>query len=61
MQLANAINAGYTLVNAAEPTGEGPGMNFSCEPFGLSGVGVEGGLSGLESYTRRQTLWFNHG
>jgi acyl-CoA reductase-like NAD-dependent aldehyde dehydrogenase len=60
-RLANAINAGYTLINAIDPIGEGPGMSFSGEPFGLSGVGIEGGVAGLETYMRRQTQWFNHG
>lgn len=60
-KLANAIPTAVTMVNAAPPAGEGPGFAFSGEPFGLSGVGVEGGLAGLESYMRRQTLWFNHG
>jgi gamma-glutamyl-gamma-aminobutyraldehyde dehydrogenase len=60
-KLANAINAAYTVVNAIAPIGEGPGHAFSGEPVGLSGVGVEGGIAGLESYMRRQTLWFNHG
>jgi gamma-glutamyl-gamma-aminobutyraldehyde dehydrogenase len=60
-RIANAINAGYTLINAIDPIGEGPGMSFSGEPFGLSGVGIEGGVAGLETYMRRHTQWFNHG
>jgi 4-(gamma-glutamylamino)butanal dehydrogenase len=32
----------------------------SYEPSGESGVGVEGGLAGLESYLRRQTISINH-
>lgn len=60
-QLANGINSGYTLVNAMAPAGEGPGHAFSCEPFGMSGTGFEGGIAGFDSYSRRQTVWFNHG
>jgi gamma-glutamyl-gamma-aminobutyraldehyde dehydrogenase len=60
-RVANEVHAGYTLVNAIAPRGEGPGMAISGEPFGLSGLGVEGGKAGVESYMRRHTLWFNHG
>ncbi len=60
-RLASELNSAYTIVNAAAPAGEGPGMGFSCEPFGLSGTGIEGGMAGLDSYSRKQTLWFNHG
>jgi acyl-CoA reductase-like NAD-dependent aldehyde dehydrogenase len=43
-------------VNAAPPSGEGAGHMSSFEPAGQSGVGVEGGLAGLESYQRRQLV-----
>jgi hypothetical protein len=36
-------------------------MAISGEPYGLSGMGVEGGKAGVESYMRRHTVWFNHG
>ena len=58
---ANGVNAGYTLVNAIPPRGEGPGVALSGEPYGLSGVGIEGGLAGAETFMRRHTVWFNHG
>jgi acyl-CoA reductase-like NAD-dependent aldehyde dehydrogenase len=48
------------VVNAAAPSGEGPGHAFCSEPAGQSGVGTEGGLGGMESYMRRQLVWFNH-
>jgi acyl-CoA reductase-like NAD-dependent aldehyde dehydrogenase len=48
------------IVNASAPTGEGPGHGFSSEPAGQSGIGVEGGIAGMESYLRRQLVWFNH-
>lgn len=60
-KLASAVHAAVTMINAQPPAGEGPGFAFSAEPFGLSGIGHEGGLPGLETYTRRQTMWFNHG
>jgi acyl-CoA reductase-like NAD-dependent aldehyde dehydrogenase len=60
-KLANAIPTAYTMINAVGPTGEGPGHAFSGEPFGLSGLGVEGGVGGLETYLRRQTVCFSHG
>lgn len=60
MKLANSIRSSV-LVNAVAPTGEGAGHALSAEPFGQSGIGVEGGLAGLETYQRRQAVWFNHG
>ncbi len=59
MRVAKAISSSV-VVNAAAPGGEGPGHAFSAEPARQSGVGTEGGLAGMESYMRRQTLWFNH-
>lgn len=49
------------FINAAAPVGEGAGHAFSYEPAGQSGLGTEGGLAGVESYTRRQLVWFTHG
>jgi acyl-CoA reductase-like NAD-dependent aldehyde dehydrogenase len=49
------------LINAAAPAGEGAGHALSSEPLGQSGIGAESGMAGLESYLRRQLLWFNHG
>ncbi|MHB8815177.1 MAG: aldehyde dehydrogenase family protein [Steroidobacteraceae bacterium] len=60
-KLSNALQTAVTMVNAAPVTSEGPGYGFSGEPYGLSGVGIEGGIAGLETYMRRQTTWFNHG
>jgi acyl-CoA reductase-like NAD-dependent aldehyde dehydrogenase len=60
-RIANAMPTGVTMINAHATAGEGPGHAFSAEPAGLSGVGPEGGLAGLQSYTRRQAVWFNHG
>lgn len=60
-RLTNALQTAMTMISTVAVTGEGPGYGFSGEPYGLSGVGVEGGLAGLETYMRRQTTWFNHG
>jgi acyl-CoA reductase-like NAD-dependent aldehyde dehydrogenase len=60
-RLADRLQTGVTFVNAGLPSGEGPGYGFSGEPARLSGTGVEGGLAGLDSYLRRQTIWLNHG
>lgn len=47
-------------VNAAAPKGEGAGHAASFEPFGQSGIGVEGGMAGMESYQRRQVMSFTY-
>lgn len=60
-KLSSALQTAVTMINATAVTGEGPGHGFSGEPSGLSGVGVEGGIAGLEAYMRRQTTWLNHG
>jgi acyl-CoA reductase-like NAD-dependent aldehyde dehydrogenase len=49
------------LINGTAPLGDGAGHALSWEPAGQSGIGTEGGLAGMESYMRRQTIWFNHG
>src|SRR5581483_10776317 len=60
MRLAKAIRSSV-LINSAAPTGEGAGYAVSSEPTGQSGIGTEGGLAGMQSYLRRQLLWFTHG
>jgi acyl-CoA reductase-like NAD-dependent aldehyde dehydrogenase len=59
MRMAKGIRSSV-CINAAAPMGEGPGHAFSSEPAGQSGIGAEGGLAGMESYLRRQLIWFNH-
>ena len=59
MRLMKGIRSSI-LINAAPPSGEGAGYAFSGEPHGQSGLGTEGGMPGLESYTRRQLAWINH-
>lgn len=60
-KVSNALQTALTMVSATPVAGEGPGYGFSGEPYGLSGIGVEGGLAGLQTYMRRQTTWLNHG
>jgi acyl-CoA reductase-like NAD-dependent aldehyde dehydrogenase len=59
MRVAKGIRSSVRL-NASPPCGEGAGHAASIEPSGQSGLGTEGGLAGMESYLRRQTLWINH-
>lgn len=59
MQMMKGIRS--TLwVNATSPVGEGAGPVACSEPAGLSGVGTESGLAGMQSYLRRQRVTFNH-
>jgi len=60
IRTAKAIRSAV-LINAVQPSGEGAGYAFCSEPAGQSGIGVEGGRSGMESYMRRQLVWINHG
>jgi acyl-CoA reductase-like NAD-dependent aldehyde dehydrogenase len=60
MRVAKGLRS-TVLVNAVAPIGEGPGHAGSWEPSRQSGVGVEGGMAGIESYLRRQLVWFSHG
>lgn len=60
MRLAKSIRSPVTI-NAAPPAGEGAGHAATWEPAGQSGIGAEGGMAGIESYLRRQLVWFNHG
>jgi acyl-CoA reductase-like NAD-dependent aldehyde dehydrogenase len=60
LRMARRISSAV-IVNATSPTGEGAGHALSIEPARQSGVGTEGGIAGMESYVRRQLVWFNHG
>jgi acyl-CoA reductase-like NAD-dependent aldehyde dehydrogenase len=60
-RLAEEIEAGGIFVNATVPTGDGPGLSFSVEPWKMSGFGVEFGTTGVETYTRLKTVMFNFG
>jgi acyl-CoA reductase-like NAD-dependent aldehyde dehydrogenase len=59
MRMAKGIRS-MVLVNAAAPVGEGAGHAVSWEPVGQSGIGTESGVAGVESYLRRQLVWFSH-
>lgn len=60
MRVAKGILS-TVFVNTCAPQGEGAGRAASHEPVGLSGIGVESGLAGMEAYMRRQLVAFNHG
>jgi acyl-CoA reductase-like NAD-dependent aldehyde dehydrogenase len=61
LRVARAIEAGEVLVRGTlpEPSAEVP--MFSAEPVKQSGFGVEGGVEGLVSYTRRKSIRIDHG
>lgn len=59
MRMSKGIRSSV-FINAAASIGEGAGHAFSAEPTGQSGIGTEGGLAGMESYLRRQLVWFSH-
>jgi acyl-CoA reductase-like NAD-dependent aldehyde dehydrogenase len=59
MRMAKSIRSSVRI-NATLPLGEGAGWALSSEPFGQSGVGAEGGLAGMQSYMRRQSVTFSH-
>jgi acyl-CoA reductase-like NAD-dependent aldehyde dehydrogenase len=59
MRMAKGIRSSIRI-NASAPMGEGPGYAYSSEPVRQSGIGIEGGLAGMEGYLRRQTVWINH-
>lgn len=59
MRVANRLSSSVRL-NAALPMGEGPGYAASSEPYKQSGIGVEGGIAGMETYMRRKRIWINH-
>lgn len=59
MRMGDEVRGGLVMINGSAPSGEGPGHAFFCEPYGASGVGVEGGMQGLKTYMRQQMLWVN--
>ena len=59
MTMARKIRSSVRI-NAVPPSGEGSGYAASSEPAGESGIGVEGGLDGMESYMRRQRIWVSY-
>ena len=59
LRMAKAVRSSV-LINSAAAAGEGPGHAVSSEPARQSGIGTEGGMAGLQSYMRRQLVWFSH-
>jgi acyl-CoA reductase-like NAD-dependent aldehyde dehydrogenase len=60
MRMAKRLRSSVRIHSAA-PTGEGAGYAATNEPARQSGVGAEGGMTGMEGYLRRQRVWFSHG
>lgn len=60
-RLSRRIRAGNIKVAASPAPVEGVGLSHSGEPYGQSGFGVEGGMKGLETYTRLQSIEFAYG
>ena len=60
MRVAKRVRSSVTL-RTGQLISEGAGYGFSSEPAGQSGLGIEGGIAGLESYQRRQTISMLHG
>jgi acyl-CoA reductase-like NAD-dependent aldehyde dehydrogenase len=61
MRVARAIVAGEVLVRGTLPAPGAEVPLFSAEPAKQSGFGVEGGVEGLMSYTRRKSVRIDHG
>ena len=57
MQLAQGIRSSVVIRHGVS-CGTGPGHAWTTEPFGMSGIGAEGGLVGLQGYMRRQAVSF---
>jgi acyl-CoA reductase-like NAD-dependent aldehyde dehydrogenase len=61
LRVARAIVAGEVLVRGTLPAPDSEVPLFSAEPAKQSGFGVEGGVDGLVSYTRRKSIRIDHG
>ena len=59
MRMAKRIRSSVRIHSAA-PTGEGAGYAAANEATRQSGIGAEGGMTGMEAYLRRQRVWFSH-
>jgi acyl-CoA reductase-like NAD-dependent aldehyde dehydrogenase len=59
MRMAKRLRSSVRIHSAA-PTGEGAGYAATNEPARQSGIGAEGGMTGMEAYQRRQRVWFSH-
>jgi acyl-CoA reductase-like NAD-dependent aldehyde dehydrogenase len=56
-----AVRAGKVKVMATPFPTQGAGVAHESEPTGQSGFGVEGGIRGIETYTRLQAVEFSFG
>lgn len=61
MHLSQHLTAGKVRIQGTLAPAEPAGFNHSAEPCGQSGFGVEGGLQGMRSYLRRQSVEWVHG
>lgn len=61
LRVARAIVAGEVVVRRTLPSTSAEVPLFSAEPAKQSGFGVEGGVDGLVSYTRRKSIRIDHG
>jgi acyl-CoA reductase-like NAD-dependent aldehyde dehydrogenase len=59
MRMAKRIRSSVRIHSAAA-TGEGAGYAATNEATRQSGIGAEGGVTGMEGYLRRQRVWFSH-
>jgi acyl-CoA reductase-like NAD-dependent aldehyde dehydrogenase len=59
IRIAKGIRSSV-FVQSSAAAGEGSGHAASCEPFKQSGIGVEGGLAGMETFLQRQLIMFSH-
>jgi gamma-glutamyl-gamma-aminobutyraldehyde dehydrogenase len=59
--LAQRLRAGNVKIASSPMPVEGVGLSHSGEPCAQSGFGIEGGIKGLESYTRLQSIDFAMG
>lgn len=59
MRMAKRIRSSVRIHSAA-PSGEGAGYAATNEATRQSGIGAEGGVTGMEGYLRRQRVWFSH-
>ncbi len=58
-QLSQSIRAGMVRIASSPVPTEGVGLSHAAEACGQSGFGVEGGMQGLQSYMRLQSVEFS--
>ena len=60
-RVAAGLRAGTVHVNATTAPVSNSGLAHAAEPTGQSGFGVEGGMPGLDAYSRLKSMVFNFG